>query len=226
MLAVSADSLNDSIATTAVLASLLVNLIWGINIDAYVGILVALFVIYSGYTAAKDTIEPLLGKAPDPDFLKAIKSCILSHKEISGIHDIIVHDYGPGRIIVSLHAEIPGNMNFMHAHDIIDSIEEEIKNKFNCRISIHMDPIATDDAIINELRDKVISLIKSIDSRFDIHDFRITDGPLRKNMIFDIEVPFDFKSNDDIVKAAVVKKIKNMDQNFYPVVTIDRVNDL
>lgn len=222
MLATAADSLNDSVATIVVLSALIIYKITGCNIDGFAGMLVAAFVIFSGFSTAKETITPLLGQAPDPEFVKSLEEFVLSHKEIVGVHDTIVHDYGPGRIIVSLHAEIPCDMNFMKAHDIIDAVEEEIKNRFKCGISIHMDPIANDDEAVNKLKDSVIKILKGIDERFNIHDFRVTDGPLRKKIIFDVEVPFDFKSSDDIVKSAVTTKIKNIDESYFTVINIDR----
>ncbi len=222
MYATAADSLNDSVATTVVLISLLVSHFANINIDGYAGIIVALFVLYSGYGTAKDTLQPLLGKAPDPIFVKNIENCILKHKEIIGIHDMIVHDYGPGRVIVSLHAEIPCEMNVLEAHDIIDNAEAEIKNKFNCEISIHMDPITINNQFVNTLKEKVANILLSLDSSLGFHDFRITNGPLRTNIIFDIEIPFDFKYSDNEVVKIVTQKIKNLDENYHPVISVDK----
>lgn len=222
MLATATDSFNDSIATTMVLIALLICKLTNVNIDGYAGLLVALFVLYSGYSTAKDTVKPILGQAPDPAFVKKIEDFINSHDEIVGIHDIIVHDYGPGRVIVSLHAEIPCDMNFMKAHDIIDTIEDEVKHKFNCDISIHMDPIATDDEVINSLKNDVIKIVKEIDERLNIHDFRVTNGPLRKNIIFDVEVPFEFFLCDDEVKTIIKTKIKDINERFFAVINVDK----
>lgn len=222
MLATAADSFNDSIATFVVFCSLFIYKTTGVNIDGFTGLFVAVFVLYSGYSTAKETITPLLGQAPAPEFIKEIEDFVLSHKGIVGVHDTIVHDYGPGRIIVYLHAEIPCDTDFMHAHDIIDSIEEEIEKKFKCDISIHMDPIAVKDEAVEKIKGIVTDMIKDIDERFNIHDFRITDGPLRKNIIFDVEVPFDFKSSNDIIKHAIKSNLKKIDENFYGVIKIDR----
>jgi len=222
MLATSTDSLNDSISTTVVLLSLLFGYFTGINIDGYAGVAVALFVLYSGYETAKDTLQPILGRPPDPVFVKNIKDCILSNEKITGIHDMIVHDYGPGRIIVSLHAEIPCDMDLLEAHDIIDNAEDEVRKRFNCEISIHMDPIATNDKFVNTLKEKISYIILSIDDSLGIHDFRITKGPLKINIIFDIEVPFDFKYTDDEVVEIVTARIKSMNNKFYPVIHVDK----
>ena len=156
MIATSADSFNDCVATTAVLIGFLVFKFANINLDGYMGVAVALFVMWAGYNTAKDTIEPLLGLAPDPEFVLNVKNCVLERKEILGIHDMHVHDYGPGRVYVSMHAEIPSDMDVLKAHDIIDSAEEEVSSKFKCEVSIHMDPIEVNNPLANELKLKLI----------------------------------------------------------------------
>ena len=222
MLATAADSLNDCIATGVVLLSLIVGRYAGINIDGFAGVLVALFVLWAGWNTAKDTIEPLLGQAPDPVFVENVQRQVMSHEEIIGIHDMIVHDYGPGRVIVSLHAEIPCDMNVMTAHDIIDTAEHEVREKYGCDISIHMDPVLINDERTNELKALVKEIVKELDERLSIHDFRITDGPLRTNLIFDAVLPFDFKMSDSEVVEHIRKKIKEKDERYYAVVHIDK----
>lgn len=223
MLATAADSLSDCIATGAVLLSLIVGYVFDINIDGYAGILVALFVFKAGLEAANDTLQPLLGQAPDPEFVKALEADILSEGKIKGIHDMHIHDYGPGRVIVSLHAEIPAEMNVMEAHDIIDNTEERIKRKYKCEISIHMDPIETENESINELKDMVEKIIKDINPILHFHDFRVTNGPMRTNIIFDLEVPFDFEFKDNEIIRMINKKVKEIDETYYIVVQIDKV---
>ena len=191
MIATSADSFNDCVATTAVLIGFLVFKFANINLDGYMGVAVALFVMWAGYNTAKDTIEPLLGLAPDPEFVLNVKNCVLERKEILGIHDMHVHDYGPGRVYVSMHAEIPSDMDVLKAHDIIDSAEEEVSSKFKCEVSIHMDPIEVNNPLANELKLKLMEILNTIDPTLSFHDFRITNGPMRKNIIFDLLVPFD-----------------------------------
>ena len=170
MLATAADSLSDCIATGAVLISLIVGHIFNINIDGYTGVLVALFVFKAGFDAANDTLKPLLGQAPDPEFVRALENSVLEDNKIKGIHDLHIHDYGPGRVVVSLHAEIPAEMNVMEAHDIIDSTEDKIKKKYKCDISIHMDPVETENEKVNELKSVVGNIINEISPRLNFHD--------------------------------------------------------
>lgn len=222
MLATAADSLNDCVATGVVLVSLLIGRYAHINVDGFAGVLVALFVLWAGWSTAKDTIEPLLGQAPDHVFVENVQKQITSHEEIIGIHDMIVHDYGPGRVIVSLHAEIPCDMNVMAAHDIIDTAEQEVREKFGCDISIHMDPVVVNDERTDSLKVLVKGIAKGIDERLSIHDFRITDGPLRTNLIFDLVVPFGFKMTDSEVAELVKAKLKEENEKYYAVIHIDK----
>ncbi len=223
MLATAADSLSDCIATGAVLFSLFIGYIFDINIDGYAGLLVALFVFKAGIEAANDTLQPLLGKAPDPEFVKALEEDILSEGKIKGIHDLIIHDYGPGRVIVSLHAEIPAEMNVLEAHDIIDNTEERIKRKYKCDISIHMDPIETGNEKVNSLKEVVGNIINDISPMLHFHDFRITSGPMRTNIIFDLEVPFDFELKDNEIIRKINERIKSINETYYIVVQVDKV---
>lgn len=223
MLATAADSLSDCVATGAVLISLIAGYIFKINIDGYAGVLVALFVFKAGLEAANDTLKPLLGQAPDPEFVKALEEAVLEDNKIKGIHDMHIHDYGPGRVVVSLHAEIPAEMNVMEAHDIIDSTEEKIKKKYKCDVSIHMDPVETENETVNELKKIVKEIIKEISPRLNFHDFRITKGPMRTNIIFDIEIPFDFEMKDSDVIKEISKKIKAIDDSYYVVIQVDKV---
>ncbi len=223
MLATAADSRNDFIATSAVFICLIISKYTNINIDGYTGALVALFVLWSGYQTAKETLQPLLGKAPDPEFLKALESRVLSHDGIKGVHDVIVHDYGPGRIIVSLHAEIPCDMNILKAHDIIDNTETDIKQNLGCEISIHMDPIATDDKRTNELKKLTLKVAKIVDERLDIHDFRITEGPMKTNLIFDVAAPFEFSLSDEKIINSIKNEMSKINPKYHIVIeNVDR----
>ena len=223
MIATATDSLSDCVATGAVLISLVISLIFKINIDGYAGILVALFVLKAGIDAANDTLKPLLGQAPDPAFVRELEKDILEGGKIKGVHDMHIHDYGPGRVIVSLHAEIPASMNVMEAHDIIDSTEEKIKKKHKCDISIHMDPIETENEAINNLKNIVADIIRGINPALNFHDFRITNGPERTNIIFDIEVPFGFKMNDNDIINKISDEVKKINSNYYVVAKVDKV---
>lgn len=222
MFATASDSLNDSIATTVVLIGLLIVKFFGINIDGYAGVIVAVFVLYSGYETAKDTLQPLLGMPPDPNFVKDIQNCVLENEKIHGIHDMIIHDYGPSRTIVSLHAEIPSDINLIEAHEIIDEAEERIKRKFDCDISIHLDPIVLNDEFHNEVKEKVQGIIKEISPDLEFHDFRVIRKVVQTKIVFDVEIPFTFEMSDDEVVREIKSKIKDIDESYYPVINVDK----
>jgi len=222
MAATAIDSLSDCVATTAVLIALIVSTTTGFNIDGYAGVLVACFVFMAGISTAKDTLQPLLGKPADKEFVEALEEKVISHPEIIGVHDLIVHDYGPGRIFVTLHAEIPYEMNVLQAHDIIDITEKEVAQEFNCEISIHMDPIVTDDLTVSNLRKMTESILLEIDPIIKMHDFRITDGPYIKNLIFDIEVPYDYKQADDDLVKIIKDEIYRHNENCIAVIHVDK----
>ena len=222
MKATATDSLSDCIATSAVLLSMGIGYFTHWNADGFAGLIVSLFIFMAGINSMKDTIQPLLGQAPDPKFVQEIEEIVMSHKEIIGIHDMIVHDYGPARIMVSLHAEIPYDMDIMKAHDIIDDIEMDIKKEFHCDITIHMDPVVLDDEATNETKKQVLSIIKSVDEELTMHDFRMTAGPLRTNLIFDVVVPYDCEKNIGEIKREIGEQVAQMDGNFYARVQIDK----
>ena len=196
MQATAMDSLSDVAATTAVLLGTAITAATGVLLDGYLGVLVALFIMYTGFSTANDTLKPLLGKAPDQDFVEEIQQTVLAHEQIVGIHDLIVHDYGPGRCMVSLHAEVPSDSDILEMHDLIDMAEHELHEKFNCEAVIHMDPIVTNDAVTNRMHDAVVSLVKGIDPALSIHDFRMVQGPTHTNLIFDVVMPFRFKMTE------------------------------
>lgn len=222
MKATAADSLSDSVATTVVLISMLILKITNVNVDGIGGMLVAIFILYAGYNAAKDTLSPLLGSAPDMELVNKIEEIVLSHEEIIGIHDLIVHDYGPGRFMISLHGEVPGNEDVYAMHDAIDRIENELEDKLNCEAVIHMDPIAVDNENVSILKKRVIGLINSIDEGIKIHDFRIVTGPTHTNLIFDAVIPFKFKLSDDEVRTKIENLVTSNLENCYAVIKIDK----
>ena len=221
MKATAADSLSDAAATSVVLLAMLVLHFTGINIDGWCGVLVALFIIYAGYGAAKDTLSPLLGQPPDQDLINEIRRITLSHKEIIGIHDLVVHDYGPGRLMISLHGEVPGNGNIFELHDVIDQAEKELKEKLGCDAVIHMDPVETDNETIRTVRSEVAALVKQIDGGITIHDFRMVSGPTHTNLIFDAVVPFGLKKSDQEVVEEIRRRVKEKWDNYYAVVSVD-----
>lgn len=221
MKATATDSFSDAIATFFVLLSTIIAHFTSLQIDGISGVLVSLFILYAGISAARETIDPLLGLAPDMDFVKQIKDIVLSHTLVEGIHDLIVHDYGPGRCMISLHAEVPGNQDIFHLHDEIDCIERELKDKLQCEAVIHMDPIETDNEEINRMKALVLEKILQISPKLSIHDFRMVSGPTHTNLIFDIVIPFEENLTEDEVIEKVTAFIKEVDENYYPVIQID-----
>ena len=186
------DSRNDVICTGGVLVSSLLNLVLDFSIDGYVGMAVALFVIWSGFTVIRDTVSPLLGQAPDPELVQNIQQTVLAHEGVVGIHDLIVHDYGPGRVMVSLHAEVPVDQSISKSHDIIDNIEMELQEKFNILSCIHMDPIDSDNPETQRLKALAIRLMNEVDESLTLHDFRVVTGDSHTNLLFDLVVPHGY----------------------------------
>ncbi len=222
MAATAMDSLSDSIATSVVLISMLLSRFAGVNADGWGGIAVACFIIFSGFKAAKETLSPLLGNPPDPQLVHDITSIVLSHSEVMNVHDLIVHDYGPGRLMVSLHAEAPGNGDIYALHDTIDTIEYELSSKLGCDAVIHMDPVSPDGTKTAHMRDELAEAAKSIDPRLSIHDFRIVDGPTHTNVIFDAVLPNDSKLTEEEAVAQLETLVHSLWQNSHPKVHIDR----
>ncbi len=222
MLATATDSLSDSVATTAVLIATLVGRFSGLMIDGWCGILVAAFILWSGFNAAKDTINPLLGTPPTHEFVDQIKHLVMAHPAIIGIHDLIVHDYGPGRVMISLHAEVSASENVLELHDEIDNVESELREKLGCEAVIHMDPIVTDDGITEETRERVAALVHCIDDAINIHDFRMVAGPSHTNVIFDAVVPYGFRLTDSEVEEKIKTAVRTLDGNYFAVVKVER----
>ena len=215
MEATSMDSLSDSAAT-------LVGHFTGLMIDGWCGILVAAFILWSGFNAAKDTLDPLLGTPPTREFVTQIRDIVMAHKSILGIHDLIVHDYGPGRVMISVHAEVSASENVLELHDEIDNVEKELREKLGCEAVIHMDPIVTDDGITEETRQRVAALVHCIDDEINIHDFRMVVGPTHTNVIFDAVVPFKFRLTDAEVREKIEAAVRALDGNYYAVVNVER----
>ncbi len=222
MKATAMDSLGDVMATTFVLISLLVSKFTGWNIDGYSGVVVALFILYAGFSAAKETVGPLLGKTPEPELVEAIKDIVMDHEHVVGIHDMIVHDYGPGRVMVSLHAEVPGDGDIFELHEAIDHIERELNEKLGCNAVIHMDPIETNNELVKEVRKRVEACIVEAIEQASIHDFRMVQGPNNTNVIFDVVVPFSLKDSDEDIRKQVQQLVKDVDSSYFAVVTVDR----
>ena len=222
MAATAADSLSDAVATAAVLAGTLVNRFAHVNIDGWVGLAVAVFILRSGWGAAKDTINPLLGESPDPELVKQLRDLVLSHPQVVGMHDLIIHDYGPGRRLCSFHAEVPQDADILDAHDAIDHIEREIKEKFGIETTVHMDPIATADEKVNQLRRQVADLARVVEPEMTIHDFRVVRGPTHTNVIFDAVVPHKCRLTDEEVLQRLRQAVSALDPTYQAVIQIDR----
>ena len=222
MAATAADSLSDAVATAAVLAGTLVNRFAHVNIDGWVGLAVAVFILRSGWGAAKDTINPLLGESPDPELVKQLRELVLSHPQVVGMHDLIIHDYGPGRRLCSFHAEVPQDADILDAHDAIDHIEREIKEKFGIETTVHMDPIATADEKVNQLRRQVADLARVVEPEMTIHDFRVVRGPTHTNVIFDAVVPHKCRLTDEEVLQRLHRAVSALDPAYQAVIQIDR----
>lgn len=222
MEATAIDSLSDSIATTVVLLAMLVMRFAGINIDGMCGVLVAVFILYAGIRAAKETLDPLMGLAPDKEFVEQVEQIVMSHDLVKGIHDLVVHDYGPGRRMISLHAEVPGDHDIFEIHDLIDRIERELDEKLVCEAVIHMDPIETDNEEVARMRDLVAGQVRLIDDRMTIHDFRMVTGNTHTNLIFDAVAPYDLKMSTEQVKSKIEELVQDLEGNYYAVVHIDQ----
>ncbi len=222
MSATAMDSLSDSIATSVVLISMLLARFADVNIDGWGGAAVAIFIIFSGFKAAKETLSPLLGNPPDPQLVRDITDIVMSHPEVLNVHDLIVHDYGPGRLMISLHAEVPGDGDIYALHDAIDTAEYELQQKLGCSAVIHMDPVSPDGTKTAHMREELAEAAKAIDPRLTIHDFRIVDGPTHTNVIFDAVLPNDSPVTEDDAKAQLETIVHSLWQNSHPKVHIDR----
>lgn len=223
MMATATDSLSDAAATSAVLLGTLVGHFADLHIDGWVGILVAAFILRAGWGAAKDTLDPLLGQSPDPELVRGIQETVLGRPEIVGMHDLVVHDYGPGRCMASLHAEVPMDADILVIHDVIDNLERELRRKLGVEVVIHMDPIAVGDPRTDALKAQVTELVRRIDPDMTIHDFRMTAGPEHTNLIFDVAVPYHCRLEDEQVQEAIGAAVKALPGNYYTVVSVDHV---
>ena len=222
MKATAMDSLSDSAATLAVLAATLVGHFTDLMIDGWCGILVAAFILYSGISAARETISPLLGQAPDEEFVKKIEEIVLSHEQVQGIHDLMVHNYGPGRTMISLHAEVPAHGDILALHDTIDNIEGDLRRELKCDAVIHMDPIVTDDPAVQALKTQVEGELHRIDPSLSLHDFRLVTGPTHTNVIFDVVLPYRFRLSDGEVAERLKRFVGGLEgHRYFAVIQVD-----
>lgn len=223
MLATAMDSLSDTISTFLVLAATIISQLTGWLLDGWFGILVGAFIFYTGINTMKDTMDPLLGQPPKKELVDEIERIVTSHPLVYGIHDMIIHDYGPGRLMVSLHAEVSADGDMLAIHDQIDHIEHELQERLNCAATIHMDPIITDDEEVLKMRETMQKIIQSMDPSFTMHDFRMVKGPTHTNLIFDVVVPYNSKLTDVEVLREIKKQVHALPgAKYYAVIQIDR----
>jgi cation diffusion facilitator family transporter len=229
MKATAADSLSDVISSCVVLLTILVtvalekyfNIQLSFSLDGFAGLAVSIFIFYSGFSSAKETLEPLLGTAPSKELVENIEKTVLAHEQIIGIHDLVIHDYGPGRLMISLHAEVSSKNDFFEIHDVIDNIEVEIANKFSCDCVIHMDPIETDNEQLNQMKSFVKDVVQNINSELTIHDFRFVPGKTHTNLIFDIVLEPSFIGKEEELKNLICTKIKEQNSEYNCVIKFD-----
>lgn len=218
--ATAADSLNDVFSTGAVLLSTLVYQFTAIPIDGWVGMLVAIFITISGVKLIMETGSPLLGQAPDPQMVRELEEKITAYDGVIGIHDLQVHNYGPGRVFATVHAEVPANRDILVSHDIIDNIEREVGHEMNLNLVIHMDPVVTDDERLNQLHAQVQQIVAGIDSNLSMHDFRAVFGPTHTNLVFDVVVPPGFSLSDSELSRRIEQQVQTLG-SYFCVITVD-----
>ena len=216
------DSLSDAVSTGVILVIAIVTPYIPFAIDGWAGLVVSALILWAGINSVKDTISPLLGQSPDKEFVSDIEKIVMSYPNVSGIHDLVVHDYGPGRLMISLHAEVPVSMNINVAHDMIDNIEVHLTKELNCHAVIHMDPVDYDDPKTVELRVKVNEIVKGLCGNASIHDFRVVYGNTHTNIVFDVVLPFDTDFSDKDFISKVEKRVKAYDEKLNCVIHIDK----
>lgn len=222
MRATAADSLSDVISTSAVLISSVILYFTGLDIDAYVGILVAAFIIFTGVKILAETKNSILGEAPVEKDVDGIKRIVSEYPEALGVHDMMVHNYGPGHTIASLHIEVDGEKDIFETHDVVDRIEKRINNELGIICTVHLDPIITNDSERNRVLGEVTDIVDKIDEKITIHDFRLVRGTTHSNLIFDVVVPFENKESDSEIKAQITEAIKKVNEKYDTVITVDR----
>ena len=222
MKATATDSISDAVATSVVLICTLISHFTGLSLDGYCGLGVGVLVFWAGIRAAKETIDPLLGQAPDPEFVEQIKTIVMEDPDIIGIHDLIVHNYGPGRVLISLHAEVPSTGDILALHDKIDLIEHKLRDTLQCSAVIHMDPVCVGDGETEVYKSQVQGYLASMDERLTLHDFRIVKGPTHTNLIFDVVVPFQFRMTDRQLVQEITRLVQADHPNFFTVIEVDK----
>lgn len=220
--ATGADSRNDVISTAAVLISLFIGKLTGYQLDGFMGVLVALFIVWSGISLIKETSDPLLGLAPDPTLVGEIQSRIMGHEGILGLHDLVVHDYGPGRVFASVHVEVDANENLMKSHDMVDNIEKEISSQLRIHLVAHMDPVDTKDPLTQTVKQQLKEIVEEIPEILSTHDLRVVSGYTHHNLVFDIVISPGCEKSDGQLKAMIAGRLKEYDPKYNAVIEVDR----
>lgn len=220
--AAAVDSLSDALATAVVLTGALISRFAGLSVDGWCGLAVCFFIGYAGYKAARDAVSPLLGQAPDREFVKQVHDLVLSHEGILGIHDLIVHNYGPGNILISLHAEVPADGSLLILHELIDTVEHQLHDELQCQAVIHMDPVLVGDEETERLRRLTKKCLAEIDTSLTIHDFRIAACPEGTRLIFDVAAPYDFPMSDADLADIIDQKIRDRNPSLRTVIEVDK----
>lgn len=218
--ATAADSRNDCISTLAVLIAALISHFASIELDGWMGILVAAFILYSGIGLVRDAMSPLLGKAPEPEMVEEIRSRVMSYEGVLGTHDLMVHDYGPGRVFASVHVEMAAENDVLESHDIIDNIERDFLAS-GLNLVVHFDPIVTSDSAVGDTRREIADIVRNIDERLTIHDLRMVPGPTHTNVIFDCVVPHKFSLSEDELTAEISRFVKRAHPDYFCVITVE-----
>lgn len=222
--ATAADSISDVIATAAVLISALISRFTHLETDAYLGIVVALFIAFTGLSILKETVSGLLGKAPDPETVHAIQTRVLSFDEVRGLHDLTVHNYGQNKLYATVHVEVDFGMGLTAAHDLADRIEKNFSENTDVALTVHIDPLVYDDPELNRLREEVVRIVKDVDETLRMHDFRLVGGETHKNLVFDVAVPFECKLSDAEIASRIREQVLLLNGNYDAVTTIERQN--
>ncbi len=220
--ATATDSMSDTVSTFVVLAGTLITRFTGLKLDGYLGMFVGILILIAGIRSAIEVISPLLGEAPSEEFIKSVEEIVMSYDEIVGIHDLIVHDYGPGRVMITLHAEVPADGNVLDLHDVIDRAEYALGARLNCHATIHMDPVSVGDEYVDSLKAKVKEILSNMDGIVNFHDFRVVKGNTHTNMMFDVVASYSLKKSDDEIKTEIFNKIQEYDPKLFSVITVDR----
>ncbi len=221
LIATAADSRNDVISTTAVLLGGVISRIYGVNLDGYIGLAVALFILYSGFSLVKETLDPILGRAPEEEFVNKIQDMVLSYEGVLGTHDLLVHDYGPGRIFASVHVEMAAEEDVLKSHDIIDNIERDFYENEGIHMIVHFDPIITQDTRVTDTRRWLMEIVKEIHPCLSVHDLRMVPGTTHTNLIFDCVVPYEVKMSHMEIKEKIKEEVKKREPSYFCVITID-----